>query len=124
MKTLEDICAYEKPYLRIEELEKQVAAQAAQIEMLTVIIERIQKRCSGEAMPNWENTAHTGRSRGLILDWTNYALSITPSQALQDYTDKVLEKAVKLCYEVGSRDTRFEAMDCAEAIKAMKGNPL
>lgn len=57
----------------------------------------IQKRCAGEAMPNWENTPHTGHSRGLILDRTNHALAIQPSpEILQDRDERVAEACANL----------------------------
>lgn len=78
------------------ELEKYVAEQAAVIEKLTGVIQWIQSRCAGDAMPNWENTPHTGHSRGLILDQTNFALAIpTDSQEiLKDWMREQLGEPV------------------------------
>ena len=106
LKPIDEIVA---PY------KKKIEEQAAQIERILWAANEAQEW-------NWLDDDPAGTIA--MYDEIKAALLIPPNQALQDYTDKVLEKAVKLCYEVGSRDTRFEAMDCAEAIKAMKGNPL
>jgi hypothetical protein len=113
------------------ELKEITEQQAEAIRMKDAAIAWIQKRCAGDAMPNWENTPHTGHSRGLILDRTNHALAIQPSSdILQARDEKVqrqaYERAAEVCEhfaENGVCHTNYPeeafAGDCAVAIRAL-----
>lgn len=57
-----------------DELRAQVVAQQAELGKYRTALLDIKSRVCGDAMPNWENTPHTGYSRGLIADECDIAL--------------------------------------------------
>jgi hypothetical protein len=96
-------------------------ALTAQNQELRKALKWIQEHCAGEAMPRWENTPRTGNSRGLILDQTNYALSLPDlsSSILAKRDAETLRKAAKLIEDISDPDDESKLGEaCSEAFNS------
>lgn len=99
---LGDGCRYCQPQEYIDRLHEGIDEDRAELDkanarvaQLEESIAKIKNRVCGESMPNWENTTHTGVSRGLIADECDNAMQLSDTWLLEHDKDvevKVLEE--------------------------------
>ncbi len=76
----------------ITKLQQQLAAEQVNSAKLLETIERVKQEVCGDALPNWDNSARTGYTRGRLADLCDMTLVTKPDDsALREWGARLLD---------------------------------